>query len=112
MASEMKPETIAQTDEFVATRLIEPDGETTYHLDLNNVTVHFFTEEWDEFMECKDQFLKAPLGKAGTLAETENYFVCCDKVEDEFMYTIEMPGLSLFYFEEDFKAFRELLKDL
>ena len=29
----------------------EPDGETTYHLELNNVTVHFFTEEWEEFLQ-------------------------------------------------------------
>ena len=29
----------------------EPDGETTYHLELNNVTIHFFTEEWEEFLE-------------------------------------------------------------
>jgi hypothetical protein len=26
----------------------EPDGESTYHLALNNVTLHFFTEEWNE----------------------------------------------------------------
>jgi hypothetical protein len=29
----------------------EPDGETTYHLELNNVTIHFFTEEWEEFLK-------------------------------------------------------------
>jgi hypothetical protein len=29
----------------------EPDGETTYHIELNNVTVHFFTEEWEEFKQ-------------------------------------------------------------
>ena len=28
----------------------EPDGETVYNLQLNNVTVHFFQEEWDEFI--------------------------------------------------------------
>jgi hypothetical protein len=28
----------------------EPDGEVTFHLQLNNVTVHFFQEEWDEFL--------------------------------------------------------------
>jgi len=29
----------------------EPDGETTYHVELNNVTVHFFEEEWTEFLQ-------------------------------------------------------------
>jgi hypothetical protein len=43
-------ETLAETDNFLAWKADEPDGETTYHLELNNVTVHFFQEEWDEFL--------------------------------------------------------------
>lgn len=42
---------IAETDSFIAWRASEPDGEITYHLELNNVTLHFFQEEWDEFLE-------------------------------------------------------------
>ncbi len=44
-------ETIAETDNFMAWKAEEPDGETTYHIELNNVTVHFFQEEWEEFLE-------------------------------------------------------------
>jgi hypothetical protein len=44
-------ETIAETDNFLAWKAEEPDGETTYHIELNNVTVHFFEEEWGEFMQ-------------------------------------------------------------
>ena len=44
-------ETIAETDNFLAWKAEEPDGETTYHIELNNVTVHFFQEEWSEFMQ-------------------------------------------------------------
>jgi hypothetical protein len=29
----------------------EPDGEITYHIELNNLTLHFFEEEWREFIE-------------------------------------------------------------
>ena len=29
----------------------EPDGERTYHLELGQATLHFFREEWEEFME-------------------------------------------------------------
>ncbi len=46
-----KTETIAETDNFMAWKAEEPDGETTYHIELNNVTVHFFEEEWGEFMQ-------------------------------------------------------------
>ncbi len=48
---EPKTETLAETDSYAAWKAEEPDGETTYHLELNNVTVHFFKEEWDEFLE-------------------------------------------------------------
>ena len=44
-------ETIAETDNFLAWKAAEPDGETTYHIELNNVTVHFFEEEWNEFLQ-------------------------------------------------------------
>ena len=46
-----KTETIAETDNFLAWKAEEPDGETTYHLELNSVTVHFFEEEWKEFLQ-------------------------------------------------------------
>ena len=47
---EPKTDVIAETDSYLAWRAEEPDGETTYHLELNNVTLHFFQEEWDEFL--------------------------------------------------------------
>ena len=43
--SEPRTQTIAETDNFLAWKAEEPDGETTYHVELNNVTVHFFEEE-------------------------------------------------------------------
>jgi len=48
---EPQTEVIAETDELMAWRADEPDGESTYHLELNNVTLHFFQEEWDEFLK-------------------------------------------------------------
>jgi hypothetical protein len=48
---EPQTETLAETDEYVAWKVEEPDGETTYHLQLNNITIHFFQEEWDEFLK-------------------------------------------------------------
>ena len=48
---EPKTETIAETESYLAWKAEEPDGETTYHLELNNVTMHFFKEEWDEFLQ-------------------------------------------------------------
>ena len=50
-APEPKTNVIAETENYVVWTAEEPDGETTYHLELNNVTVHFFREEWTEFLE-------------------------------------------------------------
>ncbi len=44
-------ETIAETENFLAWKAEEPDGETTWHVELNSVTVHFFQEEWEEFLQ-------------------------------------------------------------
>ncbi len=48
---EPKTTTLAETENYLAWKAEEPDGETTYHLELNNVTLHFFAEEWDEFLK-------------------------------------------------------------
>jgi hypothetical protein len=42
---------IAETENYSVWVAEEPDGETTYHLELGAVTVHFFDEEWDEFVD-------------------------------------------------------------
>ena len=49
--TEPKTSTLAETENYLAWKAEEPDGETTYHLELNNVTMHFFKEEWDEFLQ-------------------------------------------------------------
>ena len=53
-----KTETIAETENYLAWRAEEGDGETTYHLELNNVTLHFFTEEWTEFLDLARSLVK------------------------------------------------------
>ena len=48
---ELDTEVIAETESYLAWKADEPDGESTYHLELNNLTVHFFAEEWEEFLQ-------------------------------------------------------------
>ncbi len=48
---EPKTTTLAETKSYMLWKAEEPDGETTYHLELNNVTLHFFEEEWKELIE-------------------------------------------------------------
>ncbi len=56
--TEPKTETLAETEQYMAWKAEEPDGEITYHLELNNVTLHFFTEEWEEFLELVKDLVK------------------------------------------------------
>ncbi len=47
---EPKTDNLAETENYLAWLAEEPDGEITYHVELNNITLHFFKEEWDEFL--------------------------------------------------------------
>ena len=49
-SEEVTTEIIAETERYLAWRADEPDGESTYHLELGNITLHFFMEEWAEFL--------------------------------------------------------------
>jgi len=48
---EPRTDTLAETENYIAWKAEEPDGEVTYHLEVNNVTLHFFREEWIEFLD-------------------------------------------------------------
>ena len=43
--NEPRTDTLAETENYMIWKAEEPDGEITYHIELNNVTVHFFQEE-------------------------------------------------------------------
>lgn len=49
--AETKTKTLAETENFIIWSAEEPDGETTFHLELSNVTFHMLPEEWEEFLE-------------------------------------------------------------
>jgi len=56
---DINTETLGESANFVAWSSVEPDGETTYHLELGAVTVHFFHEEWIELLALMHE-LEAP----------------------------------------------------
>ncbi len=63
MTDSFEPETstIAETENYLAWKAEEPDSETTFHLELNNITLHFFKEEWQEFLDLVDLILDEEL---------------------------------------------------
>jgi hypothetical protein len=52
---EIITETLAETDNFLVYSAEEPDGEKTWHVELGTATLHFFREEWQEFLELLAQ---------------------------------------------------------
>jgi hypothetical protein len=50
-SSNIETTTLAETDNYIAWKAEEPDGELTYHVELNGVTLHFFEEEWQEYLK-------------------------------------------------------------
>lgn len=56
-------ETLVETERYTIWRAKEPDGELQYHLDMENVTLHFFQEEWDEFLSVMESLLEGGEGR-------------------------------------------------
>lgn len=57
---EIPTETLAETQNYVVWASQEDDGEMMYHIELGhgNVTIHFFQEEWDEFIKLMKETLR------------------------------------------------------
>lgn len=52
---EIITETLAETEDYLVYSAQEPDGETTWNVELGTVTLHFFREEWEEFLKLVAQ---------------------------------------------------------
>lgn len=51
--------TLAETENYIAWLSEEPDGEMVYHIELGALTLHFFREEWEEFIQLVQATIKA-----------------------------------------------------
>jgi hypothetical protein len=88
--TEPKTETIAETENYLAWKAKEPDGEITYHLELGNVTMHFFEEEWAEFLEDAKDFKTA-------------------KPDEDGFFSIEFYNVGVWLEKEDWSEFKNLM---
>jgi len=53
---------LVETERFVIWVSNEPDNEKVYHVELDTVTVHFFAEDWEEFIALIQGALKVDSG--------------------------------------------------
>ncbi len=50
-AEDVRTSVLAETENFAVWQAEEPDDEVTYHLELGNITLHFFQDEWEELLD-------------------------------------------------------------
>lgn len=50
MSNDIPLETLAESENYIAW-ITQDDGEDIYHVELGSVTLHFFREEWLEFVK-------------------------------------------------------------
>ena len=86
-------ETLAETENFIAWKADEPDGETTYYLQMGRATINFFHEEWEQLLD----FMK-------TIDEVEP--------DEEGMYTLEFDNVDVWLDGEDWGEFKTLAAKL
>lgn len=93
MAKEPEPKTevLAETEQFLAWKAEEPDEEMTYHLELNNVTIHFFQEEWEEFLTL--------------VRDSEE-----PEEDPDMVYELEFSNLIIHFTAEEWSEFLELMQ--
>jgi hypothetical protein len=70
----------------------EPDGETTYYLQIGRATINFFQEEWDQFLA----FVK----------EIDEV-----KPDEDAYYRLEFDNVDIWMDEEDWREFKNLTKE-
>jgi len=89
---EPQTETLAESENFNIWKAEEPDGETTYHLELGRATIHFFQEEWDEFVEF-----------AGSIDQVSP--------DENGLYTLEFDNVDVWLDGEDWVEFCKLAQE-
>ncbi len=61
--AEVRTEVLVETDNYMVWVSEEPDGEVAYHIELGPVTIHFFREEWNEFLALMTGVLSEKSGR-------------------------------------------------
>ncbi len=92
-------ETLTETDNYAIWRADDPD-EVTYHVEIGPVTLHFFNEEWDEFVEL--------IRESANVANEPNEDA--DDEEGEDAIAIELDWGSLVFTMEEWAEFLTLIE--
>lgn len=93
-------ETIAETSNYTIWSAQEPDGETTFHIELGPVTAHFFNEEWQDFV----QLIRHAVAE-GVAADDDTEV----GEEEEEVNEVELDWGSLYFDLDEWDEFLQLI---
>lgn len=97
--------TLAQTENYEIWSAQEPDGETTFHVELGPVTAHFFREEWAEFLHMIREAAAQANAESGNGAADDE-----DDEDDESGAEIELDWGSLSFDDDEWAEFLRLIE--
>jgi hypothetical protein len=106
MPDDVQTEELVATENYILWLSHEPDGEISYHLELGQVTVHLFAEEWDELLDLTHQAENS----SEELTMTDNFAVSVSQEPgEETLYYLELGQATVHFVEEDWAELLELL---
>ncbi len=50
MDNDFNLEPLSETENYMVFSTQDEEGETVYHVEVFNITLHFYQDEWDEFL--------------------------------------------------------------
>ncbi len=107
MPDNVQTEELVSTENFIVWVSHEPDDEIGYHLELGQVTVHLFAEEWNELLAL----VARADGMTGELTATDNFAVAVNREPDaDATYDLELTQATIYFVEEDWNEFLVLIE--
>jgi len=92
---EIRTEVLVELENYSVWTAEEPDNETTYNLELGLVTLHFFKEEWDQFLELAKELLANP-----------------EEAEEDGNYYLDLDSVTMRFYPEEWEEFLKLARQL
>ncbi len=107
MPDDVQTEELVATDDYIVWISHEPDDETGYHIELGQVTVHLFQEEWDELLDLMQKFAQNP---NTDLVSTEDFAISVSREPgEETLYYLELTQATIHFFQEDWDELSDLM---
>lgn len=107
MPNDVQTEELVASENYIVWISHEPDGEIGYHMELGQVTVHLFQEEWTELMEL----MQKAAATDDELITTEDFAISISREPgEETLYYLELTQATIHFFQDDWDELTDLIE--